>query len=125
MATLLLIEDDSLLAHILLNTFEEAGFDVFWTRNQDETLEALSNQEVQLILLDIRTPATIDGRELLRFLKFESEFQNVPIVALTDQTSIESVDDLTSLGASEVFLRQRVELPNLIEAINKLTRKLG
>lgn len=64
METLLLVEDDTFQAQLCMEELEEEGYRVIHAGNGDEALRKLVENEVHLIILDIRMPV-MDGVETL------------------------------------------------------------
>jgi CheY-like chemotaxis protein len=58
------------------------GYDVVTATDGDAALDAARTCNPDVILLDIRMPGKT-GTEVMRILKAESAFANVPVVALT------------------------------------------
>ena len=56
MKKILLVEDDDILAFSIEYTLENEGFDVTYAKNLKEAREKISNNEFNLLLLDVRLP---------------------------------------------------------------------
>ena len=80
--TILVVEDEVLLRLDLAHQLRSAGFDVIEADSGDEALAILKvKSDVDLILTDIRMPGEIDGAELARSVRAQT--QNVKIVILS------------------------------------------
>ena len=80
--TILVVEDEVLLRLDLAHQLRSAGFDVIEADSGDEALAILKvKSDVDLILTDIRMPGEIDGAELARSVRAQT--QNVKIVMLS------------------------------------------
>ena len=76
------VEDEVLLRLDLAHQLRSAGFDVIEADSGDEALAILKvKSDVDLILTDIRMPGEIDGAELARSVRAQT--QNVKIVILS------------------------------------------
>lgn len=80
--TILVVEDEVLLRLDLAHQLRSAGFDVIEADSGDEALAILKvKSDVDLILTDIRMPGEIDGAELARSVRAQT--QKVKIVILS------------------------------------------
>ncbi len=98
---ILLVEDDPAHAEIVRRNLEvsrvankivhvsdgQAALDYFFNSASEKLLAVI--EKPHLILLDLRLPK-VDGLEVLRKLKANSETKNIPVVVLT--TSLAEVD---------------------------------
>ena len=91
---ILLIEDEPDIAEVLQYNLEKEGFDVELAHRGDSGLESLRRQSPDLILLDLMLPG-VDGLELTRLLKRDTNTSRIPIVMLTARG--EEVDRIVGL----------------------------
>jgi two-component system, cell cycle response regulator DivK len=79
---ILYIEDNEqnfYLVKVLLNT---TGYEVLWAQDGQDGIDKANNLKPDLILLDIQLPF-MDGYEVARKLRSNTELSQIPIVALT------------------------------------------
>jgi len=80
--TILVVEDEMLLRLDLAHQLRSAGFNVIEADSGDGALIILeAERDVDLILTDIRMPGEIDGAELARSVRGQT--QNIKIVVLS------------------------------------------
>jgi len=79
---ILIVDDEQDLVEMLATRFEAAGYEVDMAYNGQECLERVRNNKPNLIILDIMMPK-LDGLHVCRLLKFNEEYQDIPIVILT------------------------------------------
>lgn len=84
--TILLVEDTEDTIDATRIMLENFGAHVIIARNGFEALQALSTQDPELVLCDLRMPQ-MDGFEFIRELSHRKGRQHPPIVALTGFTS--------------------------------------
>jgi DNA-binding response OmpR family regulator len=80
--TVLVIEDDLNLQNFLCRVLELEGYHVLKAGDGNTGKTIISKNPVDLILLDIRLPGT-DGWSILREIKGNKDFSQIPVVVLT------------------------------------------
>jgi len=100
MATILIIDDSKLIAHVAKNILSKRGHRVLLAPNGETGLQIAQNQYPDLILLDLVMPG-IDGYEVCRRIKKNASTGDIPIIMLTSKG--ESADKVRGLelGASD------------------------
>ena len=120
---ILVIEDDSLLANILINSFVREGFEAFNILDGLQAIETTKKLRPDLILLDLILPG-LDGFEVLRQLKADEQLKKVPVFIISNLYSISDVRSAKILGAEEYFIKANTNVKNIIKEVNKrLTTK--
>jgi CheY-like chemotaxis protein len=67
--TVLIVEDEFLIAISASAVFERAGFDTIEASNADEAIAVLQKRNVDVIFTDIRMPGSMDGLRLARYVR--------------------------------------------------------
>lgn len=131
-AVVLLVEDDPGDQELTRRALSDSVFriDLRIVGDGEEALDYLHRRgrygapedypRPDLILMDLNMPR-LDGRSLLRQLKSETSFRNIPVVVLT--TSQQETDIVRSydLGCNG-FVTKPVEFENFIAAVRLLER---
>lgn len=99
--TIMIVEDDEMLLQLMSKTVEKLGHRPVACASAEEALVYLSENSVDLILLDIVLPQ-IDGFEFCRTVRQQS---TVPIIAVSALTGSKEVVKALNLGADE-FLKK-------------------
>ena len=81
-ARLLLVEDDKVLAELLVWHFEREEYDVRWTTDGEEALTLALEQVPDIVILDWMIEG-ISGLEVCRRLRRGAATANLPIIMLT------------------------------------------
>ena len=81
-ARILIIEDDRDIVEMLEYNLAEAGYDTFSALNGKDGVTLAGREKPDLIILDIMLPI-IDGFEVCRTLKNDSEVAHIPIIILS------------------------------------------
>ena len=118
MKTILIVEDDKLLGKAVAETLEEGGFSIFWARNADETYEALNNQEINLVFLDIMLPEP-DGYEILRTMKQDENHKKIPVVMLSNLGQMDEINKAMELGAKDYIIKANIDMSTLVDLTKK------
>lgn len=89
---ILIVEDEAKLIRTVRLYLEQAGYSVAWAEDGQQGLAAFRNEKPALVLLDLNLPGELDGLDVCRTLRRES---NVPIIMLTARS--EETDRLIGL----------------------------
>ncbi len=93
----LVVDDDVKTAELVKLYLNRGGYRVFTAHDGAEALRLARESRPDLIVLDLMLPG-IDGLEVCRTLRYESE---VPIIMLTARTTDQDKLDGLSLGADD------------------------
>lgn len=121
---LILTEDDDAAANLIQMNLKRHGIkNIQWKKNGRETLDYLSSGDYKsykstIILLDIKMPV-MDGFQLLKTVKQNDEFRNIPIVMLTTTENPEEVEKCYELGCN-FYIKKPVEYKELTEKLKAL-----
>ncbi|WDE06420.1 response regulator [Thalassomonas viridans] len=79
---ILLAEDNAMNRQIIVELLSDVGINVILAENGQQAIELLSEHKVDAILMDIQMPV-MDGIEATRQIRRQSQWQAIPIIALT------------------------------------------
>ncbi len=116
--TIALVDDDQNILTSVSMALEAEGYSVRTYTTGAEALRALTNQPVDLAILDIKMPR-MDGMELLNRLRRQSQ---MPVIFLTSKD--EEVDEVLGfrMGADD-YIKKPFSQRLLIERIRALLRR--
>ncbi len=116
--TIALVDDDQNILTSVSMTLEAEGYRVRKYKDGEEALRGISQQPVDLAILDIKMPR-MDGMELLQNLRRTSR---LPIIFLTSKD--EEIDEVLGfkLGADD-YIKKPFSQRLLIERIRALLRR--
>lgn len=117
MATILIVEDYPVTQRVLSLTLRNSGHEVVVANHGGEALEQLDHSAVDLALVDIAMPQ-MDGLELLRHLRSDERYQQLPVIMLTASGQDDDRQTALSIGA-DGFLSKPTSSRELIETISK------
>ncbi len=78
-----LVLEDNRDARLLLQKFLSEQFEVSLTSREDQALDAARHQQFDVVLMDINLGGNRTGVDALRALRHLSQYEQVPVVALT------------------------------------------
>ncbi len=117
-ASILVIEDDPLTAHLLQILLERERYQALIASNGIEGLEIAWNRPVDLILLDLMLPG-MDGFEVLNRLRGDPRTMNVPIVILSVKSQHTDRQAAARLGA-DAYLVKPYHQADLLATVDAL-----
>lgn len=119
--SIMLIEDDRIVAKLLRSLLVQRGFSVNIAINGRQAIENLdSKKPPRLILLDIMMPFA-DGFEVLTQIRSREGWEKVPIIMLTSKTQEFNVVRAFEAGADD-YLTKPFQPGELMVRINRLLR---
>ena len=115
------LEDDNSIRELIVYTLEVSGFEVKGFEDYESFNEALKQEKPELILLDIML-GDKDGIEILKELKADSSFQDIPIILETAKTSeFDKVNGL-DLGADD-YLAKPFGMMEMVSRVKAVLRR--
>jgi len=116
---LLLVEDDTDIRDIVAHALEQSGFQVTSEVDGRQALIRFRQNPFDVVVLDIMLPS-LDGLEVCRKIRSESE---VPIVMLTAKT--DTIDVVLGLEAgADDYVTKPFEMPELFARIRAVLRRV-
>jgi PleD family two-component response regulator len=104
-----------------ISTFLKDKFTVHAFRSGRETLDYLSKNTTDLILLDYGMPE-MTGYEMLMAMRVDKSTKDIPVVFLTGETNDRMKHEMTSRGADD-YICKPVNAYDLIRCVEKNLRK--
>jgi DNA-binding response OmpR family regulator len=113
---ILIVDDDPLLCNLLRMALTRDGFETHEVYSGDAALDYLEEQQrVDLILLDVMM-ADFNGFDVLRRLKANPTFSDIPVIFLTARVDAISQKTGMDIGAVE-YLTKPITPEALIERV--------
>ncbi len=112
---ILIVDDDALLCNLLRMALGRAGYETAETYAGDAALNYLTNNPVDLILLDVMM-ADINGFDVLRRIKADARLSEIPVVFLTARVDAISQRTGMDIGAVD-YLTKPITPEALLERI--------
>lgn len=114
---ILVVEDSGLIRKSIVQTLTENHYKVVEAKDGYEALAQLSNEQPDLVLLDLILPK-IDGYEVLSRMKKKTSFKDIPVIVLTSRDTL--FDKLKGkMSGSDEYLTKPFEKADLLTIIHK------
>ncbi|AYA04069.1 DNA-binding response regulator [Acinetobacter sp. WCHAc010034] len=121
MTTILIIEDDFMIAESTQTLLKYQSFDVEWVNNGIDGLKRIQQGQIDAVLLDLGLPM-MDGMQVLKQIRQAKPALPVLIISARDQLQ-QRVDGLNH-GADD-YLIKPYEFDELLARIQALLRRSG
>lgn len=111
-STILVIDDSSFLQNHITNILKIRNYNVVSSYDAKDSLEKLSQTDINLIILDMELP-DMHGLELLRKIKKNKKHLNIPVMILSGHYDAELVRDSFKAGAFD-FIQKPFHIEELV-----------
>ena len=101
MKTILIVEDEELLAGMYQEKFQDEGFSVVSVKTIEEARSAMATKKPDIILLDI----LLHDENGLDLLKGTGVAQEIPVIVFSNFDDTETVKVAKELGAKEYLIK--------------------
>ena len=118
---ILIVEDDPTLRMALIDTLEEATFEVFEADNGKEALLQLMHQDIDVIVSDVQMDV-MDGNQLLAAVR--EKYPSIPFVMMTAHASVERAVAAMRDGATD-YLQKPFEATSLLDTVTRMAKRSG
>lgn len=116
----LVVDDDEFQCKLLTRLLVSDRYEVAFAHSAAEALAAVRKRRPDLILMDVLLP-DLDGVEITRRLKSQSQYAAVPVVMITGQSAREVVAASLQAGAID-FVVKPFKREILLEKVEKYLR---
>jgi CheY-like chemotaxis protein len=114
----LVVDDEVLIAMLMSDLLEDAGYRVLLAHDGREALELLQREQADVVITDYMMPR-LDGLELALAIKASPEFRHIPIV-LTSAVAGDVLERHPGLFAS--FFQKPFDFQELVATVSKIMR---
>lgn len=118
MHRILIVEDNEMNRDMLSRRLERRGHDVSVAVDGHDGLEKARRESPELILMDMGLPE-LDGWEVTRQLKADTDTQAIPIIALTAHAMSGDREKALAAGCDD-YDTKPIDLPRLLGKIDAL-----
>ena len=123
-ARILAVDDSPTILEMIKAILIAGGYDVITASDGSEALDVARAEKPDLILLDVMLPK-LDGYRVCRLLKFDQNYNDIPIIMLTAKTEEQAMATGIRTGANQ-YLTKPVEPERLLTAVaDELSKARG
>lgn len=121
---ILLVEDNSMDANLLIRLFEEHRPDCHFhwvvdgAKAMDFLLNVAESPRPDVLLLDLNLPKK-DGREVLREMKADTALRSIPVIIVTSSNNPQDMRETMELGA-RAFITKPTDLTGYESLVARL-----
>ncbi|AYL94079.1 response regulator [Mucilaginibacter celer] len=115
MRRILAVDDDKDILDIIRYILEESGYEVSVLADGKDFFDRVEKFTPDLILLDIML-GSLDGRELCRKLKENSETRAIPVILVS---ASHNPGKLNQAGAPDDFIAKPFDIDDLLGSISR------
>lgn len=115
------VEDDDSIRDIEIYALQSTGFEARGFENGGSFWQALQKEKPELVVLDIMLPE-IDGMELLKRMKKNKEFMDIPVIMATAKG--EEYDKIQGLDlGADYYLSKPFGVMELVSCVKAVLRR--
>ena len=115
---ILLIEDETEIAEMYKEKFEESGFKIVLAFDAEQAMQKAKKEKPDLVLLDILLP-TENGISFLAKMRKEPEIKNTLVIALSNYDEPRTKQEAFDLKVKDYLLKTDYTPKTLVEKIRK------
>jgi CheY-like chemotaxis protein len=115
--TILIVEDEALLSEAYTTILQKENFNTVVAFNGQEALDVLKNQQIDLILLDLRMPK-LSGIEFLKTFKQKKGHKLPKTIVFSNYDVQKDIDEAFKYGAERYMLKAWASPRELVKVVN-------
>ncbi len=119
---ILIVEDEATLQKTLNDLLSQEGYEVLSAIDGPRGMELAFDKKPDLILLDIILPK-MDGFEILKKIKENKDTAQIPVIILTNLSSVNDIQKALDLGATTYLVKADFHLSDILSKIEKIFEK--
>lgn len=100
----LIVDDDTFMRRLLLQTLKSTGAQIRQASSGDQALAELATQPADLMIIDVNMPGR-DGLEVLQALRADAQHAAMPVIMLTAGGLADLRTKAVALGVAEFFTK--------------------
>lgn len=101
---ILVVDDSPTIRKFISIALKVKGFEIISAGDGMEALELLPNDSVDLVITDLNMP-NIDGFNLIERIRTNENYQNTPIIVMSNLSDSEDIQRAMNLGANSYLIK--------------------
>ncbi|MBU2645002.1 sigma-54-dependent Fis family transcriptional regulator [bacterium] len=125
MADILIVDDDATVTEQITALLESFGYEALFLLESEYLFQMLEKRPVDLILMDINMPG-IDGLTLLKQLKADPRYEDIPVIMLTGESDNTMLRRCFNAGAMDFIGKpfEHIELQARIKSALEIRNRI-
>jgi DNA-binding NtrC family response regulator len=119
MATVLIVDDEPDHSDFLAAFLRRNGYATRSVPNGRDALQALLNNGIEAVILDVRMPG-MSGVDLLEIVRSYLRWQSLPVILVTAHGTQPELDRAMQLGVACVFQKANFKLVDLLGCLQRV-----
>ncbi len=119
MHKVLIVEDEDVLRNAYVNIFTIEKFEVEQASNGHIALQKIESFKPHVVILDILMPV-MSGIEFLEKVNLIKQYPDTKVLVLSNLSDKDTVDQVTSLGASKHMVKSSLSPKQLVATVRAL-----
>jgi len=120
MLSVLVIEDDKFYRAFLLRHFVRAGYHVEIAEGRGAAVRRIFSKQFDVVVLNIRSIDDVNELGIIPVIRHVNS--NIPIVAVTSDTSLEIIKAANEKGVSHLFIKP-FDVEDMVAAVRREAKK--
>ena len=116
---ILVVDDEDIVLESCQAVFELEGYEAILVPSADKALEAMKNNDFDLLLIDVKMPKK-DGMYLMR--KIKEKWPDIPIIVMSGYYTTETIQEAIRMGAA-TFIAKPFEPDELVKIVRQVIEK--
>ena len=119
---ILYIEDERPMLELVRQALKLSGYDVTGVTSGQQGLALMRERKPDLLLLDLMMPG-INGWEIYREVKTDSDLSDVPVIVITARVPERGLTIVDNLPPVDDYITKPFDVERLIVAVQKLFKR--
>lgn len=119
---ILIVEDEEVLASVMAEKFEKAGFSTRIAVDGEQALILVNSFKPSIIALDLMLPK-VDGFDFLKRIKEDNSLKDIPVVIMSNLSDDDDIKKALNMGAVDYFVKANHPINEIVEKIKAVLLK--
>jgi two-component system, NtrC family, nitrogen regulation response regulator NtrX len=119
-ANILICDDEKNIRRTLAMVLEGLGHHILEAQSGEEALGMLENEELDLVILDVRLPR-MNGIEVLQAIRAKPQLAGLPVIMISGHASLAEAVHSVQVGATD-FLEKPLDRDRVLVSVNNALR---
>ena len=115
--SILIVEDNQYNLELLLDLFKPLGYKMYSATNGEDALDIIRKKLPDIVLMDIQLPG-MDGYEVTRKIKRDSNTKHIPVIAVTGFAFGEDRKNARDAGCDE-YMSKPINTREIVKMVEK------